>query len=185
VTEEILLDAEARMDEAVQAYERSMATFRTGRASTALVEGMLIDHYDSQMQLNQLANLATPDASLITITPWDKSTVDPIMRAIQQSDLGITPSSDGLIIRLPIPALTEERRRELVKQLGGRTEDARVSVRNARRHAHDEVKRIQRDHDISDDAAHDANAEVDRLTQEYVSKVEELAKQKEADLMEV
>ena len=185
MTEEILLEAESRMDEAVQAYERALQTFRTGRASTGLVEGMLIDHYDSQMPLNQLANLATPDANLITITPWDKSALDPIMRAIQQSDLGITPSSDGQVIRLPIPPLTEDRRRDLVKQLGGRTEEARVSVRNARRHANDELKQAQRDHEISDDEAHTATAEVDRLTQEYVTKIEDLAKAKEADLLEV
>ncbi len=137
------------------------------------------------MQLNQLANLATPDGSLITITPWDKSALDPIMKAIQQSDIGITPSNDGEVIRLPIPPLTEERRRELVKQLGGRTEEARVSVRNARRHANDQLKQSEREHEISEDEAHTANAEVDRLTQEYVGKVEELAKAKEADLMEV
>lgn len=185
MTEEILLEAESRMEEAVHAYERALATFRTGRASTGLVEGMLVEHYDSQMPLNQLANLATPDANLITITPWDKSALDPIMRAIQQSDLGITPSSDGQVIRLPIPPLTEERRRDLVKQLGGRTEEARVSVRNARRHANDELKRAQRDHEISEDEAHTANAEVDRLTHDYVTKVDDLAKAKEADLMEV
>ncbi len=185
MTEEILFEAETKMDEAVQAYERALATLRTGRASTSLVEGMLIDHYDSQMPLNQLANLATPDASLITITPWDKSALNSIMRSIQQSDLGITPSSDGQVIRLPIPPLTEDRRRDLVKQLGGRTEEARVSVRNARRHANDEVKRSQRDHDLSDDEAHTANVEVDRITHEYVSKLDSLAKQKEADLLEV
>ncbi len=185
MTEEILLEAEERMDEAVHAYERSLGTLRTGRASTSLVEGMLIDHYDSQMPLNQLANLATPDASLITITPWDKSALNPIMRAIQLSDLGITPSSDGQVIRLPIPPLTEERRRDLVKQLGGRTEEARVSVRNARRHANDEVKHAQREHEISEDEGHTANEEVERLTHEYVTKVENLAKQKEADLLEV
>ena len=113
--DEILLDADDRMDKAVGACRQSLATIRTGRASTAIVEHLQVSHYDQTMPLNQLATLAAPDPTLVTVQPWDKSALDPIMKAIQASDLGITPSNDGTVIRLPIPPLTEERRRELVR----------------------------------------------------------------------
>jgi ribosome recycling factor len=117
--DEVLLDAAERMDKAVDALRQSLATVRTGRANTALVEHLQVTHYDQTMPLNQLATLAAPDPTLITVQPWDKGAMQPIMKAIQASDLGITPSSDGAVIRLPIPPLTEERRRDLVKQVHG------------------------------------------------------------------
>ncbi len=141
MSEEILDDAARRMDKAVDAFASSIATIRTGRAHTALVEHLPVSHYGQTLPLNQLATLAAPDAQLITVQPWDRGAVDPIVRAIQQSDLGINPASDGVVIRLPIPPLTEERRRELVRQLGGKLEDSRVAVRNVRRHAVEGLRR--------------------------------------------
>ena len=185
MTDDILLDAEDRMDRAVSAYERDVAAVRTGRASAAMVEHLPVQHYGQTMPLNQLATLAVPDAQLITIQPWDKGAVESIMKAIQTSDLGINPSSDGAIVRLPIPPLTEERRREFVKQLGARTEEARVSVRNGRRHAIDELRKSQRAGDISEDEEHRAHDDVEKLTAARVARLDELSKQKERELLEV
>jgi ribosome recycling factor len=185
MTDDILLDAEERMEMAVNSAARDLQSLRTGRASTALVENLPVDAYGSKMTLIQLANLATPEPQLISITPFDKGTVDSIIRAIQQSDIGITPNSDGRIIRLPIPQLTEQRRKELVKQVGGKAEDGRIAIRNIRRNANDALKKAARDGEISEDEERDAQVEVDKLTQKYVEKVETLAKEKERELLEV
>lgn len=183
--DEILLDAEERMDNAVEAYREVVATVRTGRASTSLVEHLQIEHYGQRMPLNQLATLGAPEAQLITIQPWDQSAVDSVMKAIQTSELGIMPQSDGKMIRLPIPSLTEERRRELVKQLHAKTEDARISVRNSRRHGMDELKKAQRNNDISEDDQHRGESEIERLTQAHVAQLEALAQEKEEELLQV
>lgn len=185
MTDEILLETEERMEHAVQALRRELAAVRTGRASTALVEHLPVDLYGSRMQLIQIANLAAPEPQLLTITPYDRGGLDAIMRAIQKSDLGITPQSDGRVIRLPIPPLTEQRRRELVKQVHGKTEENRVSVRNARRHANDELKKAVRAGEISEDDEHRALTEVERLTAQYVEQLDELAREKERELLEV
>jgi len=185
VTDEILLEAEEKMDSAVAAVKRDLQSIRTGRASTALVEHLLVDVYGSKMQLIQLANLATPEAQLITITPFDKSTVNPIVKAIQSSEIGITPNSDGRIIRLPIPPLTEQRRKELAKQVSGKAEDGRISIRNTRRNANDALKKASKDGEISEDEEHRALDEVEKLTSQYIEKVEVLAKDKERELLEV
>lgn len=183
--DEILLDAEERMDNAVEAYKQVLATVRTGRASTSLVEHIQIEHYGQRMPLNQLATLGAPEAQLITVQPWDQSAVDPVMKALQTSDLGITPQSDGKMIRLPIPPLTEDRRKELVKQLHGKTEEARVSVRNSRRHGMDELKKALKNNDVSEDDEHRGENEIERLTREHVEQLESLAKEKEAELLQV
>jgi ribosome recycling factor len=185
VTDEILLDAEERMELAVNAASRDLQGLRTGRASTALVEHISVDVYGAKMQLIQLANLATPEAQLITVTPFDRTTVDAIVRALQQSDIGIMPNSDGRIIRLPIPQLTEQRRKELVKQVHSKAEDGRISMRNIRRHAMDGLKKAAREGEISEDQERDAQAEVETLTQRYVEQVDALAKEKERELLEV
>lgn len=184
-TDEILLEAEEKMEAAVNAARRDLQGLRTGRASTALVEHIPVEVYGSKMQLIQLANLATPEAQLITITPFDRGTVDPIMKAIQASDIGITPSSDGRIIRLPIPPLTEQRRKELVKQVHAKAEDGRVSVRNIRRHANDTVKKAAREGEISEDEERRTLEEIEKLTAQYIDKIETLAKDKEKELLEV
>ena len=185
MTDEILLEAEEKMEGAVNAFARDLTGVRTGRASTALVEHIMVDVYGSKMALIQLANLATPEAQLISITPFDRTTVDPIIKALQQSDIGITPNSDGRIIRLPIPPLTEQRRKEMTKQVHTKTEEARVSVRNIRRHANDEVKKALKDGEISEDESANASQEVDRLTQQYIEKIEAMAREKERELLEV
>ena len=183
--DEILLDAEGRMENAVEAYEQVLATVRTGRANTSLVEHLQVEHYGQRMPLNQLATLGAPEAQLITVQPWDKSALDSIMKAIQTSDIGITPQSDGAMIRLPIPALTEDRRKDMVKQLHAKTEDARISVRNARRHAMDELKKALRNHDLSEDDEHRGETEIERLTHERIEKLERLGKEKEQELLQV
>ena len=185
MTEEILLEADDLMDKAVAVYERDLLTVRTGRASTSLVEHMGVKHYGQTMPLNQLATLAAPEAQLITIQPWDKGALDSIMRAIQTSDLGINPSNDGTIIRLPIPPLTEQRRRELVKQLSHRTEEARVTIRNNRRHAIDELRKALRAKDISEDDERRAQEQIEKLAVAHIERLDELGKQKERELLEV
>ncbi|MSQ42174.1 MAG: ribosome recycling factor [Dehalococcoidia bacterium] len=185
MTDEILLEAEDRMDKALEAYQRDLATLRTGRASTALVEHLPVKHYGQTMALNQLATLAAPEAQLITIQPWDRGTVDSIIKAIQTSDLGINPSSDGAIIRLPIPPLTEQRRRDLVKQLHSRTEEARVAVRNGRRHAIDELRKSLREHEISEDEEHGAQASVEKLATAHIAKLDDMGARKERELLAV
>lgn len=185
MSDEILLEAEERMESAVAAARRDFQTLRTGRASTAIVEHLTVDVYGSKMQLIQLANLATPEAQLITITPFDRSTMDAIMRAIQMSDIGITPSNDGRTIRLPVPPLTEQRRKELVKQVHAKTEEGRIAVRNIRRHANDDLKKAAREGELSEDDERRAAEQVEKLTQEYVGKIEALAKEKERELLEV
>jgi ribosome recycling factor len=178
MTDEILLEAEGKMEGAVNAFERELSGVRTGRASTALVEHIMADAYGSKLPLIQLANLATPEAQLITITPFDRATVDPIIKALQQSDI-------GRIIRLPIPPLTEQRRKEMTKQVHTKTEEARVSVRNIRRHANDEVKKALKEGEISENESDSASQEVDRLTQQYIEKIEKMAKEKERELLSV
>jgi len=185
MTEEILLDCEDRMDKAVVAYEHTLDTIRTGRASTALVEHLHVPHYGQTMPLNQLATLAAPEAQLITVTPWDKGAMQSIMKAIQTSDLGINPSNDGNIIRLPIPPLNEQRRKDLVKQVGQKAEESRVAVRNVRRHALDEIKKSQRAAEITEDEERIAGEAVEKLTQQHVERVEALTRAKERDLMDV
>ena len=173
------------MEHAVQAFRRDLAAVRTGRASTTLIEHLGVDLYGQRMQLIQLANLAAPEAQLLTITPYDRAAMDAIMRAIQASDLGIMPQSDGRIIRLPIPPLTEQRRKEFVKQVNAKAEEGRVSIRNARRHANDELKKGVKAGDVSEDDERRANTEVDQLTQKYVDILDAAAREKERELLEV
>ena len=183
--DEILLDADDRMDKAVGSCRQALATVRTGRANTAIVEQLQVPHYDQTMPLNQLATLAAPDPTLVTVQPWDKSALEPIMKAIQASDLGITPSNDGTIIRLPIPALTEERRRELVKQVGGRSEEGKVAVRNIRRHAIDELRKVLRAGELSEDDERRALSDVEELTTLHTDQIDELGQEKEQELLEI
>jgi ribosome recycling factor len=185
MTDDILLDAEDRMDKAVEAFRHNLDTIRTGRANTALVEHLHVSHYGQSMPLNQLATLAAPEPSLITVQPWDKGSMDSIMKAIQTSDLGINPSNDGRLIRLPIPPLTEQRRKELVKQVHSRAEEARVAIRNVRRHAIEELRKGQRAGEIPEDDERRAQDEVEKLTHAHIEGVEQHSKAKERELLEV
>lgn len=178
-------DADSRMAGAVSALEAELQTIRTGRAHPSLVERIRVDYYGTAMDLNQLATINAPEARLIQIQPWDKNAFDPITKAIQSSDIGINPQSDGIVIRLALPELTEERRRELVKLVSRKTEEARVAVRNVRRHVHDDLRKMQRDGDMSQDEEHAAEERLDALAQQFVAKVDAAGNQKERELLEV
>lgn len=178
-------DANDRMSGAVSALERDLLTIRTGRAHTSLVEHIRVDYYGTTMALNQMATISTPEAWLIAIQPWDRNAFDPITKAIQTSDLGINPQSDGILIRLVLPELTEERRRGLVKVVSQKVESARVAIRNVRRHIHDDLRAMQRDGDLSQDEEHRAESQLDSLTSQFIAKVDAAGSQKERELLEV
>ncbi len=178
-------DANSRMAGAVQSLDRDLTAIRTGRAHTSLVDQIRVDYYGANMALNQLATLSTPEARLIAIQPWDKNAFEPITKAIQQSDIGINPQSDGILIRLALPELTEARRRDLVKVVHQKAETARVAIRNVRRHIHDDLRAMQRDGDLSQDEERRAEAQLDTLTSEFVAKVDAAGNQKERELLEV
>ena len=178
-------DANSRMAGAVSALERDLMVVRTGRAHTSLVDQLRVDYYGTTMALNQLATISTPEAHLIAIQPWDKNAFDPITKAIQTSDIGINPQSDGILIRLALPELTEERRRDLVKLVHQRVESARVAIRNVRRHVHDDLRGLQRDGDLSQDEERRAESQLDTLTSQFIAKVDAAGNQKERELLEV
>lgn len=177
--------ARARMEGALEALRRDFATVRTGKASPALLDSVRVEAYGSLMPLNQVATVSAPEPRMLTVQPWDKSLLGTVERAIQASDLGVNPSNDGNVIRIPIPPLTEERRKDFVRQLHRMAEDARVSIRAARKDANDAVKANQKEGEISDDEAHREQDEVQKLTDEYTGRVDELMKHKEAEVMEV
>ena len=178
-------DASSRMSGAVQSLERDLTTIRTGRAHTSLVDQLRVDYFGTVMPLNQLATISTPEARLIAIQPWDRNAFDPITKAIQQSDIGINPQSDGIVIRLALPDLTEERRRELVKLVHQKAESARVAIRNVRRHINDDLRGMQKDGDLSQDEERRAESQIDTLTTEFIAKVDAVGSQKERELLEV
>ena len=184
-TDEIMLAAEERMENALDALGNAFASVRTGRANARVLDRIKVDYYGSLTPINQIAGIKTPDAHLLVIEPWDKSALKAIEKALQESDLGVTPSNDGAVIRLPFPALTEERRRELVKQCKGYAEDARVSVRNARRHANASLAKSEKEGEITEDEQHRGENEVQKLTDSFISKIEEAFKAKEAEVMEI
>ena len=185
MTHEALNAIEPKMQRAVEAMERDFAGIRTGRASTALVERIVVDYYGTQTPLNQLAGISTPDAHLIVIQPWDRSVLSAIEKAITRSDIGLVPNVDGTVVRLNVPPLTEERRREMVKQVRRRTEDARVEVRNHRREAADQLKKALRDGDVSEDEERRELENLQRLTDRFIDAVDSRAERKEAEILEV
>ncbi|HEX8212975.1 MAG TPA: ribosome recycling factor [Longimicrobium sp.] len=177
--------ARQRMESALEALRREFASVRTGKASPALLDSIRVEAYGSKVPLNQVGTVAAPEPRLLTITPWDKSLLKEIDRGLRESDLGLNPSNDGSIIRIPIPALTEERRREFVKHLHKMAEEARVAVRQARKDANDEVKASQKKEGLSEDDVRREQDKVQKLTDQYIGKVEEILKHKEAEVMEV
>jgi ribosome recycling factor len=185
MVEDVLRETEAQMKKAVEALQHSLASIRTGRASTGLVEHMHVEAYDMTMPLNQLAGISVPESRTILIQPYDASTIRAIEKAIQQSDLGLTPNNDGRIIRLNVPQLTEERRKELVKQVRARVEDIKVSVRNHRRDALDDLRQMEQEKLISEDDLHRAQDRVQQLTDRYGKEVDQVGATKEAEVMEV
>ncbi|MDZ7639478.1 MAG: ribosome recycling factor [Bryobacterales bacterium] len=177
--------AKTRMDKVVGDMEHAASIIRTGRASINLLEPIRVDYYGTPSPLNQVATLHVPEPTMITIQPWDASLIRPIEKAIMESDLGFNPSNDGKLIRVPVPALTEERRRDIVKHLHVTTEDHRVAVRNIRRDANDSLKKMMNDKVISEDDEKRGLDEVQKLTDATITKVEAVAKAKEKEVMEV
>jgi ribosome recycling factor len=181
----VIADAKQRMDGAVQATVREFATIRSGRPTPALLDKVRVEAYGTVMPVNQLATIAVPEPRLITITPWDKSIIRNIENAILQSDIGLTPSSDGNIIRLPVPTLTEERRRELAKLVRQMGEDGKVAIRNVRRDANDRIKRMEDEEHLSEDEVHRGQKEMQELTDEHIEELDKIIEQKVAEIMEV
>ena len=182
---EALSAIEPKMQRAIEAMERDFSGIRTGRASTALVERITVDYYGTQTPLNQVAGISTPDAHLIVIQPWDRSVLSAIEKAITKSDIGLMPNVDGTVVRLNVPPLTEERRREMVKQVRRRTEDARVEVRNHRREAADALKKALRDGDLSEDEERRELENLQRQTDRHIEAIDARADRKEAEILEV
>ena len=185
MTHEALTAIEPKMQHAIEAMERDFSGIRTGRASTALVERITVDYYGSQTPLNQVAGISTPDAHLIVIQPWDRSVLAAIEKAITKSDIGLVPNVDGTVVRLNVPPLTEERRRDMVKQVRRRTEEARVEVRNRRREAADLLKKALRDGDMSEDEERRELENLQRLTDRHIEAIDQRAERKEAEILEV
>ena len=183
--DDLIQDATRRMDKSVEAAQAEFATLRTGRASPALLDRVQIDYYGQQTPLKQLATIGAPEPRMLTIQPFDPNSVSTIERAIQESDLGLTPSNDGKLIRLPIPQLTEERRKELVKVVRNMAEEGRVAVRNVRRDAIHHLKELVDNGEVGSDEEHRAEDRVQKLTDEHVHEIDELLKRKEAEIMEV
>jgi ribosome recycling factor len=183
--DDFVTEADRKMDRSVEAATHEFNTVRTGRASAALLDRVQIDYYGTMTPLQQLASINVPEPRMLTIQPYDPSSIKAIERAIQESDLGLTPSNDGKIIRLPIPQLTEERRKELVKIVRGLGEEGRVAVRNVRRDAMHHLKELVRNGDVGDDEERRAEERVQKLTDDHVARIDDLLKRKEAEIMEV
>ncbi|MBZ5724966.1 MAG: ribosome recycling factor [Acidobacteriia bacterium] len=182
---EVETNLKARMDKAISDLQHEMASIRTGRASLGILDHIRVDYYGTPTPLNQIANLHVPEPGLITIQPWDVSQIGPIERSIRISDLGLNPANDGKIIRLPIPPLTEERRKELVKKLHGVAEHHRVSVRNIRRDGNEAVKKLLKDKKITEDDDKKAHDEIQKLTDACMEKIDQGSKTKEKEILEL
>ncbi len=178
-------DLKENMDKAVAALEKSFSRVRTGRASVSLLDGIRVEYYGTQTPLNQVASLSTPESRLIVISPWDSSALGAIEKAIQKSDLGLMPTSDGKLIRLAIPVLTEERRKELAKNVRKMAEECKVKQRNARRDANEQLKALKKDNEISEDDLYSAQAEVQEMTDKYIAKTDAILTAKEKEIMEI
>ena len=183
--DEILLEAEEKMDKAIGVARDDFATIRTGRATPAMFNKIVVDYYGAMTPVNQLASFQTPEARMIIIAPYDKGAFGPIEKALRDSDLGINPTSDGNIIRVVLPALTEERRKEYIKVARTKAEDSKISIRNVRRHAKDQLDRLQKDGEAGEDDVRRAEKHLDDATHKHVEHIDEILKAKEAELLEV
>jgi ribosome recycling factor len=173
------------MEKAIDATRREFASVRTGKATPALLDLVRVDAYGSKVPLNQVGGVSAPEPRLLMIQPWDKSLLGEIEKAIRSSDLGLNPSNDGNVIRIPVPALTEERRRDLVRVIHRYAEEGRIAIRQARQEANKEIKREQQAHEIGDDEAHRLTEEVQKLTDEFIGRIDQLLESKEQEVMEV
>lgn len=183
--DDILLEAEAKMDKAIGVAREDFATIRTGRANPAMFAKITVEYYGTQTPLNQVASFQTPEARMILITPYDQSAMNEIEKSIRESDLGVNPTNDGKLIRVVLPLLTEERRKEYIKVARTKAEDARISMRNIRRHAKDELEKLMKDGDAGEDDVHRAEKQLDEVTSKHVHHVDDVLSNKEAELLEV
>jgi len=178
-------NAEERMKKAIETIRHEVASIRTNKATTSLLDGIRVDYYGSHVPLQQVASVSAPEARLLVIQPWERNVLPEVVKAIQKSDLGLNPVDDGTVVRLNLPALTEERRKDLVKVLGKIVEDGRVRVRTIRRECNDELKKLEREHKISEDDSKKTQTEVQKLTDRYVAVLDELFTKKQAEVLEV
>ncbi|RMG19863.1 MAG: ribosome recycling factor [Deltaproteobacteria bacterium] len=185
MTEDVISEFRGRIDETCEALKRELARMRTGRANLSILDGVRVDYYGQKSPLNQVASLTVADPRLIVVKPWDKSMIPAIEKAIFDSELGITPQNDGEVIRLPIPQMTEERRREMVRQVKAKAEEYKVAVRNARRDAREMLEELEKEGEISEDELKRAEDKVQSLTNEGVARIDRMVAAKEEELMEV
>ncbi len=181
----IIKRADKKMDEAVSYYKSELSNIRAGKAKPSLLEGIKVDYYGSQTPLEQLANVSAPESRLLTVQPFDKSVLEDIEKAIMSAGLGLNPNNDGNIIRVPLPILSEERRKELVKRVKELAEDARISIRNTRRDANDEIKKTVQEESLPEDSRYEAEDEIQKVTDKHTDQVETLLEKKEEEIMTV
>lgn len=182
---DVVKEARPRMETVIDDFRRKLASVRTGRAAVSILDTVVVDYYGTPTALNQMASVHAPEPQMLTVQPWDQTQVGAIEKAIRAADLGLNPSNDGKLVRIPIPPLTEERRRQLAKQIHDVAEDHRTAIRQARREANDRLKKMMKDKTISEDAERDALAEIQKLTDSYIAKIDELSKTKEQEIMSV
>lgn len=182
---QVIANAKEKMNKAIQSYSRELASIRAGRASASLLDRITVDYYGAPTPVNQLAGISVPEARLLVIQPYDKSILGEIEKAILKSDIGLNPSNDGSLIRLSIPMLTEERRKELVKNVKKESEEAKIAIRNIRRDGNDDLKKLEKNGDITEDDLRGYNDDIQKLTDEFISKIDTLTKEKEKEILEV
>lgn len=183
--QDVINQSKDKMEGSIKALQNELSKLRTGRASLSLLDGIKVDYYGTRTPLNQVASLAVPEARLITVQPWESNLIPAIEKAIQEANLGLNPASDGKILRLPIPKLTEDRRKDLVKQLKGAGEDSRVAVRHVRRDANEAIKKLKTDSKITEDEQKRGETQIQKLTDEYIAKIDGIIAKKEEDIMTV
>lgn len=185
MSEAIIKDIQTKMDQAIQSFQKSLATVRAGRANPAILNSVMVDYYGATTPLNQLATINAPEARMLVVTPFDKSSIGEIEKGIQKADLGLAPSSDGNIVRIVIPPLTEERRKDLVKVVGKFSEESKVQIRNIRRDANDQLKKSEKDSTITEDELRQYQNDVQAETDKFIGQIDSLVADKEAEIMEV
>lgn len=185
MAKQAIANAKERMTKAIQAYTRELASIRAGRASASLLDRIQVDYYGAPTPVNQLAGISVPEARLLVIQPYDKSILGEIEKAILKSDLGLNPSNDGSIIRIAIPQLTEERRKELAKQVKKEAEEAKIAVRNIRRDGNEDLKKLEKNGEITEDDLRGYSDDIQKLTDEHIAKIDQITKDKEKEIMEV
>jgi ribosome recycling factor len=182
---DVIKETRPRMEGAVDDFRRKLAAIRTGRAAVSILDNVMVDYYGTMTPLNQMASVHAPEPQMLTVQPWDQTQLGAVEKAIRSADLGLNPSNDGKLVRIPIPPLTEERRKQLAKQVHDVAEEHRTAIRNVRRDANDRLKRMLKDKTISEDAERDALLEIQKLTDSHITRIDELSKSKEQEILSV